>query len=383
MKTKLKLLPLLIAGLPFMTISGEAQACGACVAAVNSASAAISGAVSGSASSIVAAITQATGQISQELEKQIAASKKTEEAVIAWQTQRDLQQKVTELDQRTYARAPNICNVMNVSRRLSTADQDARGEAAAATEEARKRNMQTENLAKYLADLHTTSTVKFADMNNAHLRADGIFAPKSADGKTGLTYNEKQAEAAEFFSGLVVNPLPKPQLNPSLAKTQQGKAYETLRMAEQARLSMADYSLSEIQSGYKPNPGMGKAICDSWGELHAKSGSGLPPPACTLNPNASINEVMEFMVTNRMSPEWTRQLTTSAPEGVLREQAAMMAFKLWMDYRNYRQMERMEGMMAAGVAIDTDAAMRPLLSAQRNAATAAAARTPASAPAAK
>lgn len=361
-----KLMITFILGLMPMMAPAEAQACQVCMA------------VSAASSSIVTAIQQATAQITGELEKQMGLERKIEESNIAWQTQRDIQYKAADIG-RAYTKAPNICNTMNIGRQLGTADQEARSNAAAGAAAAMKRNLGTKNVQTYLSGNYQKHKA-FAAMGGADVRADGLFAPVGADGKATLTYTPQQVEAAKFYSDLVVNPLPTPALDPELEKTPQGKAFVTMQLAEQARLSMADYSLSSIRSRYEPNPGMGTRICQSWNLLYSKyneSAASNALPTCDLQTDASMQEVMNFMVNFRMSPEWSRMITASSSESVTREQAVMDAFKIWMDYKNYEQLSRMEGLMAGGLAAAGDG-MRPMLSAQRSAAASATARRSAS-----
>lgn len=363
MKRHLKAIILLTA---VMLVPLEASACAVC-GTILSAASTIAGMINTSSVSIVDAIKANALQVSGEAEKQALVNQETEKANIAWQIEKEIKQKTAELKNNDYAPAPNVCNTQNIGKQLGIVDADVRARAHANSMAALNRNMRTEH--------PVNEANRFVDRlrvgGTAVMSADTMMAPVGSNGAPSMTYTPAQEDAAKTFSELVVNPFPSQKIPDNWEKTPQGKMYVASQMAEQSRLSIADYSMAQTRAMYTAQPGLGTRICQSWTQLAgmtSTSGNAAESVPCTLPPDASMAAVMNFMAESRMSPVWTRNITRSGPGGVSRENASMMAFKLWMDYKSYLQQERMESILAAQLAIDAKAAMQPGMAAQRAAA---------------
>lgn len=366
-------------GIVLMLGASQSQAaCTACPTIVAAASTVASAISSMASATVVPAITLSTMQVSSELEKLAMTTTKTEEAVLQYQNEKDLVERAVKLKYETFAKAPNVCNTVNSNRQLAEANQESVDDAVAST-----RKMVTDSM-------NTSGTVSSAsriltDVNK--LQAKGIdpyaanfFAPAKSNGKSGLTYTPDQKEAANLFVQMVTDPFPTPKLPSAWENTAQGQQYKANQIVEQSQLSVAKFSLNQAVASKAEQEGKGTQICGVYSQMltassdtaeAAAAASKMPP--CALNPNASLAEVMEFMNEVRMHPSWGAMITAATPAGVQKEQAMMGAFDLWMGYKKYQQLERIEALLAAQLSVDARKAAQENIARNRiNAAKAAA-----------
>jgi len=103
---------------------------------------------------------------------------------------------------------------------------------------------------------------------------------------------------------------------------------------EQARASVAANSLNAAVAARVPIRGLGSA-------------------ALLDRPDISEMDLMESQVRGRFeSTDWYRMIAGFSTENLLREANKIQALKLWMDLKSYRQMERIETVLATQLAVD-------------------------------
>lgn len=152
-----------------------------------------------------------------------------------------------------------------------------------------------------------------------------------------LTYTPLTDLTAQNLIRNIVNPFPDPKYanyvtSPGFKDDGTKKQEYATYMAGQAILGVALYSLNEIYGMRVPGTTLGAGA--------AAGGS-------------SLMSLMQTQSTTRFEkPDFGNYLAdpTTTDGMVLRELAAMEAFRLWMDYQRYMQSERIEALLAAGLA---------------------------------
>ncbi|MFB9033492.1 hypothetical protein QT207_019375 [Xanthomonas euvesicatoria] len=164
-----------------------------------------------------------------------------------------------------------------------------------------------------------------AELQNADVRADVLL------GSASLT--PAQSDAAKALVANIVNPIPTQNIPTKWENTAQGRAFVSGQLLEQARTSVAANSLNQAVAARTRIPGLGSA-------------------AMLNRADVSEREMMEAQVRGRFeSPDWYKMLAAMSTENLLRELNKQSAFGLWMDYREFSQMERIESLLATDLAV--------------------------------
>lgn len=188
----------------------------------------------------------------------------------------------------------------------------------------------------------------------ADVNADMMFANAADPGSK--TYMEGQSDAVgDYIKRITGSVLPE-----SLAardrryeETPAGKAYADLVRRYAAFMSMANYSLNSISATHKPEAGLGQKTM-----MEDKVGK-----------DASMMAVVSAFVSEKFSPKTIKDnARQTQAEVILRDMAQTNAFRLWIEYQNLNQTQRIEAMNAMQLALMTESQLKPMLTAQRAAA---------------
>ena len=297
-----------------------------------------------------------------EVGKQTQAMRATEESIATYQLQEDLRKEAVQMAEKLQQPA-NSCQTMAMSGGIQVASANARMQAQAYTQSRVNAMLNEGSNQKRILSSYERSTTKYCskfdidakrckgepELKNGDISADYMF--KSASGE-GMTYDPKQLEAVHAYIDRVVGA--GPSALPVKCETDQCKAYEELRKDYMANASMSLNSLAEISSAYAAQPGLAE-------RAGVKSIVGKD--------DISMMEAIDAFVRMKFSKDALIAAgTATSPETLLRELVQNDAFRLWMDFNNMRQMERVEAMQASELAILNAQHMRGALEAQRAAA---------------
>lgn len=355
------------------TASAEAASCGAAVAVTNAAKTAVMGLINNVHGALTSQLgnfqlstewllRQTSMTLQGEIGKQTQAMRATQEAIATYELQEELRRQSVEMSEKMQQPA-FVCQTMAMSGGIQLASANARMQSQAYTQSRINAMMNEGSSQKRILSSHERSTTKYCtsfdiaagrckgtpDLVNGDISADYMF--KSATGE-GMTYDPKQREAVYAYIDRVVGA--GPAALPVKCETDQCKAYEEMRKDYMANASMALNSLSEIASAYSPQSGLAE-------RAGVRSVVGKD--------DISMMEAVDAFVKMKFSKDaLVAAGTATSPETLLRELVQNDAFRLWMDFNNMRQMERVEAMQAAELAILNLQNMRPALDAQRAAA---------------
>lgn len=365
MHPKLTLKTLVVA-IALMGSSPAWACCGdgaAAAAGAQAAGASVSAAISTATSTIVrwlerinSTIEDGFSQLYSEIGKQTARQKVFNEGQIAVQSQLYMEKARADAEYK-FALSPRIC--------YETAGGTAAGVAAGETKQnladlnknAAKRALFTPNTTAAVSKIYDTHADKYcsaqdaqlgrctaadASMQNADVRADLMLNASS--------YNAAQLEAAQVFVTNLSNPIPSQNIPKGWEKTPEGKLFIAGQYVEQARNSVATNSLNQSIAMRTPVAGLGTA-------------------AMMNKADVSEMEIMESQVKGRFeAPGWYKMLVGFSLENLMRELNKMKALELWMNYKSFQQMERIETILATQLAMDVKRDSEARLIAARQAA---------------
>ncbi len=188
--------------------------------------------------------------------------------------------------------------------------------------------------------------------------ADADIDPRSVTHGAGLpgnqsyVFNQQQTEAARAYSSNIVQSLPRPVLPGNLENTDQGRSYEAMRLAEQAKLGLAAQSFTEAMAWRAPAEVNGVSLAQHIKNIWAKMpGVSVPQEVedAINSGKASYYLLQQAEVDRRANnPEWYSQMLAASPAAVNREIAFMLARMLEMQHRQELRLERQE-MLLAGI----------------------------------
>lgn len=305
---------------------------------------------------------QTSATLQGEIGKQTQAMRATQEAIATYELQEELRRESAEMSEKLQQPA-FACQTMAMSGGIQIASANARMESQAFTQSRVNAMLNEGSSQKRILASDARSRTKYCssfdisagrcngtpDLVNGDISADFMF--KSASGN-GLTYDDNQREAVEAYIDRVIGS--GPTALPVKCETDQCKAYEEMRKDYMANASMALNSLSEIKSAYSPQTGLAE-------RAGVKS--------IVNKEDISMMEAVDAFIKMKFSKDaLVAAGTATSPETLLRELVQNDAFRLWMDFNNMRQMERIEAMQASELAILNTQHMRAALEAQRAAA---------------
>ena len=208
------------------------------------------------------------------------------------------------------------------------------------------------------------------------LMASTMFQPSDY---LSAEYNDKSALINNMV-GLPDDPIPKDQ-----AITQAGQSYADLKRRKDAIKSIAMVSLKAIQADWSSVPktdthveptasaaAAAKAAVRTETEQLAKDAPTTdvknaptgdtpqpPPPTTEELKNKSLmeqvkNDVSRYLGGGQEYEEWSKTLVGQEEKGILTEVLKVKSLRLYMQVQQYKQLQRMEAMLAANVAAATE-----------------------------
>ena len=196
------------------------------------------------------------------------------------------------------------------------------------------------------------------------LMASTLFKPTQFDTDD---YRDKSA----FINNMMG--LPDDALNQNLAATEQGQSYADLKRRKDAIKSTALVSLKNIQadwSGVTSNHDNAQKtpIASSEKQQLAQAGKeNANNKVSTADPNGTSDlagsglplsvlmkrDVDRYLGGGQEYKDWSKTLVSANERGVLKEILQIKALRLFMQSQQYKQLARMEGMLAANVSAET------------------------------
>lgn len=214
------------------------------------------------------------------------------------------------------------------------------------------------------------------DRGGKSLAAATLFQPADY---LSSEYNDKSAFINNMV-GLPDDPIPRSQ-----ATTQAGQSYADLKRRKDAIKSVAMVSLKAIQADWSSVPktdthveptasaaaALSASVKTEKEQLakdapntdvkNAKTAENLnPPPATTAElKNQSLMEQVKHDVNRYLGggkeyEDWSKTLVGQEEKGILTEVLKVKALRLYMQVQQYKQLQRMEAMLAANVAATTE-----------------------------
>lgn len=307
-----------------------------------------------------------------EINKGAVAQKNTVEAVATYEAQERLNARAAELNEKM--RQPTTtCSSMAMGNQLGKVDAKVKvatsSHSRAATESLLNSGSVAANALRSYDNSMTryctpadealgrckVSKIPNANLSGGDVRADLMFS--AADNPASSTYTNGQGEAVRDFIKRITGSYAPEAIatrDPQLEKTPQGKAYVDLSRRYAAFMSMSNYSLNAIAQAHEAEPGLGDRTM-----MSARTGK-----------DASMMAVLKAYVDEKFSPKsMADQARQTQAEVILRDMAQTNAFRLWMEYQNLTQTQRIEAMNAAQLSLLTEAQLKPQLAAQMAATT--------------
>lgn len=331
------------------------------MARISEAEASIKMRVASAEFAIIEAIKAIGEQVAGTIEKQSKQQEIFAQGEMTYQGQMEAARAAAEAE-RTFtspaAQPVNLCSSLQISAQIGSNAEDARlnGKAIAAAKAGRglytpsAAAAHSEILKKHGEmycsqrdwELGRCSNKAPGHLQNADVMAGTLLSPAAAE-----TYSTQEQEAARQFITNATDPFPTEMLPRGYEKTEKGKGYVLAQMAETSQMSVAQYSLSMMLANRSA------------------------PNANASNPGERVSLMglaKKFIDERYVDTKWRSALVAKNEQSLLKEIAEMMAFKNWIDYHAFLQMERMEAVLAVNLAISAKQHNAPILAAQRNAA---------------
>lgn len=296
---------------------------------------------------------------------------KSAEAIAKAQQQERIRLDTIEINEKM--RQPALtCATMAMSDNLGKVDAKARYAASQASREQNQSVISQKNSGTSILSSYDNSIRKYCTVADerlgrckvssnpepklagADINADMLFT--SAADPASKTYMNGQREAmTDYIKRITGSILPESLAarDKRFEDTPAGKAYADMVRRYAAYMSMANYSLNSIVSAHVPEPGLGeKTMMES-----------------RVGRDASMMSVIDAYVQEKFSANNIKDAARQVQsEVILREMAQTNAFRLWIEYQNLGQTQRIEAMNALQLALLTEAQLKPMLNAQKAAA---------------
>lgn len=320
---------------------------GCVVGAIQAATAAITAAIGTTTTAlgqILLVLQQGFSQMSAQADKTMAVQQQIENGKIVNEEIRRVQIVKGEVE-RKMRPPPFPCQTIGAGVQLASSEENAKYLSAALSKKLTDRGLNSKPVAA-ATEIYADHTKKYApgtgskNMPNADIEAASLLGER--------TYNPDQLEAARYFVRNVTDPIPLENLPKGWEKTDQGRAYLTGQYLRSAQMSIAQHSLAEMVAARTPQPGAGAA-------------AGL------ARADASALEIGLSEIDKRIKlSEWKKQIMR-LPDvlPVLKELVVATGVQLWVDAKQFQQMERIEAIMATQLAMDIRRDSDASLNAQR------------------
>lgn len=291
--------------------------------------------------SIIEAIRSEQNALSSEGEKQSGAQKELTQGRLNYQAQNGVREAAAKAQEAfgDDSSTDSMCSTLDSSNQAGAAAGGAKREAKVLSAGLGNRRLYTSSAGqrqKEVIDTHNNlycskedsdrnrcTAVNSKVMQDADVNAGTLLAPANDS-----TYSEDEALAAKDFIKMVTNPVPHEMLPPAFEKTAAGKSFVLAQRIAQAQMSVADFSLSSIETSHEVS---------TEGEANGLSMIGWL--------SKSIRERFA-------NPEWNQTMASASdPAVILRDIAIQMSQKNYLDFLAYQQSERMEAVLATQLAI--------------------------------
>ncbi len=343
---------LMLIGTIGLSVHAPANACcgdgAAAAAGATAAGSAVSAAIGTATSTIVTwlerlntTITNGFGRLYAEIQKQTAAMRTIQQGNVAVQSQLFMEKARADAQIR-YELSPRVCFESAGASSMGVAAGESRETMNELNRDFAKRTMFTPNTSAAVAKIFDDHAEKYCSQQDVDLgRCSRAADPKlqnadvRADAMLNVsTYTPEQIAAARAFVNNVANPTPTQNIPKDWEKTPQGKSFIAGQYIEQARASVAANSLNAAIAARTPIKGLGSA-------------------AFLNKADVSETELMESQVRGRFeATPWYKMIAGFSNENLLREMNKMQALKLWMDFKAYQQLERIEAVLATQLAME-------------------------------
>lgn len=280
------------------------------------------------------------GKVMAEIQRQTAALRTIEQGNVAVQTQLFMERARAEAQVR-YEPSPRQCFEASGGAGAWVASAGSAQTLRALNGSFARRTLFTPNTVAAVGKIYDDHVDKYcsqqdADLGRCSQPADPVM--QNADVRADATlntssYTPEQIAAAQAFVSNVVNPIPTQNIPRDWEKTAQGKSFVAGQYIEQARASVAANSLNAAIAARTPVQGLGSA-------------------AMLNKADVSELELMESQVRGRFeSPAWYKMIAGFSLENLMREVVKINALRARAELDNYRQMERVEAVLATQLAI--------------------------------
>lgn len=206
------------------------------------------------------------------------------------------------------------------------------------------------------------------DMPNGDARIQSVFIPahdyeKVAAGNmseiakaSSLTYNPRQALAADLAIKNMTSSFSTPALPPSAESTPGGKLLIARQKILEDRISPAVLALSTIRGTLTPadiNGSVNAAFLSNWKDTAGAIYARIFPPGTAVPDSPSIGEITRFEVFRRFfdvgdgDGSWVNKLNKEDAVGVARIQAETEAVQLYVSYEILNRIEQNNALQAA------------------------------------
>lgn len=306
-----------------------------------------------------------------EIAKSAVAQKNTSEAIAQYEAQERFRQQALEVNEKLKQPA-NTCATLATSNNLGKVEAKVRAAATGATREATTASLSTVNTGSKILTNYSNSLNNYcteADERFGRCSTKSIPEPKlaGADVNAGLlfgsasdpasrTYMPGQAKAMrDYISRVTASTTPESlaAVSPKAERTDAGKAYQDMLRTYTAFMSMSQYSLNSIAASYDIDQGLGERTM-----MQGRVGK-----------DASMMDVVAAFVSEKFSPRSLKDAASQTQaEVILRDIAQTTSFRLWLEYQNVNQSQRIEAMNAMQLALLAESTLKPMLDAQRRAA---------------
>jgi len=202
------------------------------------------------------------------------------------------------------------------------------------------------------ADVSQKRCGSVSAMADADINPRSVTQGAGLQGNQSYVFNQQQTEAARAYSANIVQDLPRPALPGNLENTDQGRSYEAMRLAEQAKLGLAAQSFTEAIAWRAPAEVDGVSLAQHIKNIWAKMPGVSVPQGVedAINSGKASHFLLQQAEVDRRAnnPEWYSQMLAASPAAVNREVAFMLARLLEMQHRQELRLERQE-MLLAGI----------------------------------
>lgn len=192
------------------------------------------------------------------------------------------------------------------------------------------------------------NAVKDPGVQNGDIKAVSLFDGSSpgATERRNYTFNAAATTNARQYLENAIFPFKTPTLPANAMKSNSGRQYIAMQIAESAGLSMPQYAMSQILAMRQPVAGLGRQFASTWRSMKLSGGE-------EVKDNVSYMEIMALEAARRYAnPQWYVDLSAmQTPIQVAKEQTHINALLAFQMQRLYEQSEITNGLLAQIAAV--------------------------------